>query len=102
MLRRSTKITLAIMGGGLAIVGILTAVESHASHLKCEEARSSGKPEIRDSCSHGSGGHGGSGTAGNHSQESTLSPDTSIRGGFGETGGHAGSEGGGHGGGGGE
>ncbi len=93
-MRRTTKITLAIMGAGLATLGAVAAVEKHHGNSRCETAKASGELDTSVACSHASGGRGGGGTAENKNEDSAVTADASERGGFGETGSHAGGEGG--------
>jgi hypothetical protein len=95
-MRRATTITLAIMGGGLMTLGVVSAAHEHALNRACEQARAAQRPDPR--CDHrtsgGSGGSGGGHFFGNGSSGSSAgtaqATAASARGGFGASGAKAG------------
>jgi hypothetical protein len=95
-LKRDTKITLAIMAGGLVTLGLAAyvAVEGYHTTPPCDPATAAGAIDAGDRCQHhdgsnGGGNHGASGYSGSREQTSISSSEASARGGFGEAGGHA-------------
>lgn len=93
-MQRATTITLAIMGGGVALLGVWSAV--HQPHSDpdrdCRSAMSANNPNAADNCRRSGGHAGGSGSGastGNAASEPAGEAHASARGGFGGEGGHA-------------
>jgi hypothetical protein len=85
-LKRTTKVTLVIMGAGVVTLGTIAAIRQREANEGCKAAGTFKNPNVDASCAYTSGHWGGAGVQGRNSGAET---ETSARGGFGETGGHA-------------
>jgi len=86
-MRRATAINLALLGGGLTLIGATGVLNEHNRLAACEARRGQKPPGQQDECktspgtAYGGGGHGGGGFF--HGSSSSRGSFGIARGGFG-------------------